>query len=124
MNRAPKQSRRTSADNLHTNDFAKDIAACKMYVAGNDEQGHSVLVQLAPALLFWHPWRQCSPLWLRKQITRKRADRVDNPDGYLKYMVYSLETAVRAMQQGQEKWVWIMDLAGAWGPNAALGRIA
>jgi hypothetical protein len=27
-------------------------------------------------------------------------------------MVYTLESAVRAMERGQEKWVWIMDLDG------------
>jgi hypothetical protein len=50
------------------------------------------------------------------QVLRKKADTVQagQAGAYLRYMVLTLESACRAMQQGQEKWVWIMDMAGGW----------
>jgi hypothetical protein len=60
------------------------------YVAGNDPAGRPVLV------------------------IRKRADKMEETTAtaYLRFLVFSLETAARAMQQGQERWVWIMDMKG------------
>lgn len=73
-------------------EFESEIKSGKMYVAGNDVAGHSVLV------------------------TRKKSDAFQGGDGafehYLRHLVFTLETTVRAMQHGQEKWVWIMDMAG------------
>ncbi|PNH09922.1 Random slug protein 5 [Tetrabaena socialis] len=62
----------------------------RMYVAGNDPSGKSVLV------------------------TRKRADAFQPSESasYLRYLAFTLETCARAMQGGQEKWVWLMDMRG------------
>lgn len=51
------------------------------------------------------------------QLLRKRADTVapGQLTADVRFMVFTLESACRAMQQGQEKWVWIMDMAGGWG---------
>ncbi|GLC43886.1 hypothetical protein PLESTB_000919300 [Pleodorina starrii] len=62
----------------------------RMYVAGNDPAGRSILV------------------------TRKRSDAFQAGEhaAYLRFMVFTLETCVRAMKNGQEKWVWLMDMRG------------
>ncbi len=61
------------------------------------------------------------------QVLRKRADTVapGQHEAYLRYMVFTLESACRAMQQGQEKWVWIMDMAGGGGERGpwAAGQV-
>ena len=58
-------------------------------------------------------------------LLRKRADTVQagQHEAYLRYMVFTLESACRAMQQGQAKWVWIMDIAGG-GRGRARGLAA
>jgi hypothetical protein len=37
---------------------------------------------------------------------------------YLRYMTFVVETAIKNMKNGQEQWVWMLDLAGA--RNAAV----
>ncbi|GLI58713.1 hypothetical protein VaNZ11_000466 [Volvox africanus] len=67
-----------------------ELSSGRMYVAGNDPAGHSILV------------------------TRKRTDafKEGESSAYLRFLVFTLETAVRAMKNGQEKWVWLMDMRG------------
>jgi len=31
---------------------------------------------------------------------------------YLRYMMFVIETAIKNMKDGQEQWVWVLDLAG------------
>lgn len=75
---------------LAPEEFESDLQSGRMYVSGHDTAGRPVLV------------------------IRKRADRMEptNTDGYLRFLVFSLESAARAMQGGAEQWVWIMDMAG------------
>lgn len=51
------------------------------------------------------------------QVTRKRSDAFQPGEytSYLRYLVFSLETAVRAMKHGQEKW-WV----GGWSHSSIL----
>ncbi|WIA22270.1 hypothetical protein OEZ85_004590 [Tetradesmus obliquus] len=60
-----------------------------VYVDGNDAQGRSIVV------------------------FRKRKERlpVDEHDLYLRYMTFVVETAIKNMKNGQEQWVWMLDLA-------------
>lgn len=53
-------------------------------------------------------------------MTRKRADGfvAGEYDHYMRFLSFSLETCVRNMKGGQEKWVWIMDMAGEARPGA------
>ncbi|GIL98390.1 hypothetical protein Vretimale_3725 [Volvox reticuliferus] len=69
---------------------AHQLSSGRMYIAGNDPAGHSILV------------------------TRKRSDAVKEGESsaYLRFLVFTLETAVRAMKDGAEKWVWLMDMRG------------
>lgn len=34
---------------------------------------------------------------------------------YLRYMTFVLETAIKNMKNGQEQWVWILDMTGTYG---------
>lgn len=38
---------------------------------------------------------------------------------YLRYMMFVLETAVKNMKNGQEQWIWLLDLAGVLGTSAS-----
>eukprot|EP00882_Tetradesmus_deserticola_P008651 GHRQ01009121.1.p1 GENE.GHRQ01009121.1~~GHRQ01009121.1.p1 ORF type:complete len:302 (+),score=129.81 GHRQ01009121.1:331-1236(+) len=60
-----------------------------VYVDGNDAEGRSIVV------------------------FRKRKERlpVDEHDLYLRYMTFVVETAIKNMKNGQEQWVWMLDLA-------------
>lgn len=60
-----------------------------VYVDGNDAQGRSVV------------------------LFRKRKDKfpLHLEQTYLRYMMFVLETAIKNMKQGQEQWVWVLDLA-------------
>lgn len=76
-------------------DFSSEIELGKMYVAGNDSEGRSVM------------------------ITRKKTDGYDGHyDQYLRHLCFVLETACRSMKQGQESWFWIMDMRGYSRANA------
>lgn len=33
---------------------------------------------------------------------------------YLRYMTFVIETAIKNMKNGQEQWIWVLDLAGVW----------
>ncbi|GFR46882.1 hypothetical protein Agub_g8523 [Astrephomene gubernaculifera] len=66
------------------------LSSGRMYIAGNDPSGKSILV------------------------TRKRSDAFQSGEysAYLRFLVLTLETGVRAMKGGQDKWVWLMDMKG------------
>ncbi|EFJ50825.1 hypothetical protein VOLCADRAFT_88143 [Volvox carteri f. nagariensis] len=68
----------------------RQLGSGRMYTAGNDPAGRSILV------------------------TRKRSDafQAGEHSAYLRFLVFTLETCVRAMKGGQEKWVWLMDMRG------------
>ena len=48
------------------------------------------------------------------QVTRKRTQRLlpEDEDGYLRYLVYTIEKVIRAMEDDIDQWVWILDLKG------------
>eukprot|EP00878_Enallax_costatus_P000644 GHUV01000749.1.p1 GENE.GHUV01000749.1~~GHUV01000749.1.p1 ORF type:complete len:297 (+),score=74.09 GHUV01000749.1:221-1111(+) len=60
-----------------------------VYVDGNDADGRSVV------------------------MFRKRRDSlpVSESETYLRYMTFVIETAVKNMKNGQEQWIWILDLS-------------
>eukprot|EP00879_Flechtneria_rotunda_P000564 GHRR01000670.1.p1 GENE.GHRR01000670.1~~GHRR01000670.1.p1 ORF type:complete len:300 (+),score=95.78 GHRR01000670.1:132-1031(+) len=67
-----------------------------VYVDGNDADGRSVV------------------------MFRKRKDKLplSESDQYLRFMTFVIETAVKNMKNGQEQWIWILDLA-AYSPTNA-----
>ena len=72
-----------------TSEFPNEIKSGKMYIAGNDTQGRSVM------------------------ITRKKSDGFDGDhEQYMRHLAFVLDTACRAMKNNQESWVWIMDMRG------------
>ncbi|KAG2451489.1 hypothetical protein HYH02_004087 [Chlamydomonas schloesseri] len=78
-------------DTLTIGEFdGRTLSSGRMYIAGNDASGKSILV------------------------TRKRSDAFQAGEytSYLRYLVFTLETGVRAMKDGQDKWVWLMDMRG------------
>ncbi|KAG2498276.1 hypothetical protein HYH03_003537 [Edaphochlamys debaryana] len=78
-------------DTLRIGEFdGRSLSSGRMYIAGNDPAGKSILV------------------------TRKRSDafQAGEYDSYLRYLVFTLQTGERAMQGGQDKWVWLMDMKG------------
>jgi hypothetical protein len=48
---------------------------------------------------------------------RKRKDKfpIHLEARYLKFMAFMVESAVKAMKNGAEQWIWVLDLAGACG---------
>lgn len=48
------------------------------------------------------------------QVNRKKADRItlDEADDYVNFLVLTLDTTIKMMPLGVEKWVWILDLNG------------
>lgn len=48
------------------------------------------------------------------QLFRKRKDKfpMHLEQTYLRYMTFVIESAIRNMKNGQEQWVWVLDLAG------------
>ncbi|KAF6262668.1 CRAL-TRIO domain-containing protein [Scenedesmus sp. NREL 46B-D3] len=78
-------------DDMTTEEFANSryMRDGWVYVDGNDAEGRSIVV------------------------FRKRKERlpVDEHDLYLRYMTFVVETAIRNMKNGQEQWVWMLDLA-------------
>lgn len=85
-------------DNLDRSEFV-DTPFMKegwVYVDGNDAQGRSVV------------------------MFRKRKDKfpMHLEQTYLRYMMFVIETAIKNMKDGQEQWVWVLDLA-AYSPSNA-----
>ncbi|KXZ55859.1 hypothetical protein GPECTOR_2g1410 [Gonium pectorale] len=78
-------------DTLSIGEFdGRHLSSGRMYIAGTDPSGKSILV------------------------TRKRSDafQAGEHPAYLRFLVFTLETGVRSMRDGQEKWVWLMDMRG------------
>jgi hypothetical protein len=77
-------------DELHRSEFV-DCRYMKegwVYVDGNDSQGRSVV------------------------MFRKRRDSlpVSESEVYLRYMTFVIETAIKNMKNGQEQWIWVLDM--------------
>ena len=49
-----------------------------------------------------------------QQVTRKRTQRLlpEDEDGYLRYLVYTIEKVIRSMENAIDQWIWILDLKG------------
>lgn len=92
-------------DRVLTNQLERFVLKEKNYFAGRAPDGLSVLVGL-----------QCEMKlrMLAEQVTRKRVERLlpEDEDGFLRYIVYSVEKAIQAMKDGVDQWVWILDLKG------------
>jgi len=80
-----KQSR---IDELTLDDFSGDLKTGFIYVAGNDSEGRSIVV-------------------LRKRTCKLLPSEVDQ---YLRYLMFTVESAVRNMKNGAEQWVFVIDL--------------
>jgi hypothetical protein len=48
------------------------------------------------------------------QLFRKRKDKfpMHLEQTYLRYMTFVIESAIQNMKNGQEQWIWVLDLAG------------
>ncbi|GBF97594.1 hypothetical protein Rsub_10730 [Raphidocelis subcapitata] len=82
--------REAAVDNLRLSDYDEFIGEGWMWLAGNDDAGATVLM-------------------CRKRRTRLEEDRVENFIGFLTVL---LESSVRNMRNGTEKWTWVFDMAG------------
>ncbi len=106
---------------LRLEEFEPEILSGKMYIQGRDEDGRAVMVRRADpqpvecsgrlALTLgpgWRGARSTAPACVCLQVNRKKADafKPGQNDHYLRHLAFTLETACRSMQNGQESWIW------------------
>jgi hypothetical protein len=81
----------TGVDNLQRSEFVDTpfMREGWVYVDGNDSEGRSVV------------------------LFRKRKDKfpMHLEQTYLRYMTFVIESAIQNMKNGQEQWIWVLDLA-------------
>jgi hypothetical protein len=56
-------------------------------------------------------------LFFLEQILRKRTTKLVGAevDQYLRYFMFTIETAVKNMRHGAEQWVFVIDMNSKWG---------
>ncbi|KIZ00857.1 Uncharacterized protein MNEG_7107 [Monoraphidium neglectum] len=81
--------REFGVDKLRLSDYDSFLAEGWIYLLGNDDAGHSVMM-------------------LRKRASRLEDDRQEN---FLGFLVLTLESSIRMMKHGQETWTWLLDMS-------------